>query len=141
MPEASIKLDLAMGEPEFVIPIRGISWLPARSAWQVYNLKKYVGIFYLGELAGQAAKKAWLQAVAAKAAASGVSKAELLREAKRSHQQSQQSEQSKRFKGVTVLRGQYMAQNPPPQSTSGRSPLQKKQLKQLLTKWASMLTA
>ena len=47
-----------------------------------------------------------------------------MREAKRSHQQSQQSEQSrqsqqsqqseqsKRFKGVTVLRGQYMAQNP-----------------------------
>ena len=107
-----------MGEPEFVIPIRGISWIPGKSAWQVYSRKKYVGIFPLGELEGQAAKKAWLQAVAAKAAASGVSKAELLREAKRSHQQSQQSEQSrqsqqseqsKRFKGVTV---QYMAQNP-----------------------------
>ena len=118
LPEASIKVDLAMGEPEFVIPIRGISWIPGKSAWQVYSRKKYVGIFPLGELEGQAAKKAWLQAVAAKAAASGVSKAELLRAGKRSHQQSQQSEQSrqsqqseqsKRFKGVTV---QYMAQNP-----------------------------
>jgi len=112
-----------MDEPEFVIRIRGINWLPAKSAWQVTHKGKYVGVFVLGELEGQAAKKKWLQAVAAKAAASGVSKAEFLREATRSHQKSQQSEhsrqseqseqteQSRRFKGVTVLRGQYMAQN------------------------------
>ena len=40
MPEASIKVDLAMGEPEFVIPIKGIRWIPDRSAWQAKLLKR-----------------------------------------------------------------------------------------------------
>ena len=100
-----------MEEPECAIPIKGITWSHSKCRWQVYHQGKYLGIFSVGQLGCPNVKKVWLQAVAAKAHACGVSRAQLLRVScvKRS-QQSLQSQRPK-FRGVTrSKRGQYQAQ-------------------------------
>ena len=107
-----------MEEPECAIPVRGITWHHSKQRWQVYHQEKYLGIFSIGQLEGdKSVKRVWLEAVAAKARAIGVSRTQLLaREAKRS-QQSLPSEQSvpsqkcrPKFRGVTNQKKGYQAQ-------------------------------
>ena len=103
-----------MEEPEWAIPVRGITWHHSKQRWQVYHQEKYLGIFSVGQREGDKSfKRVWLEAVAAKARAIGVSRTQLLaREAKRSQpEQSLPSQKCRpKFRGVTNLKRRYQAQ-------------------------------